>query len=101
MLYKGPFKCYVMFFSGNLTPTHPLVMLINNIVTLFSGKCDTPHPDLRYVTLEWPLNVITVIIIVLRSRFWRNCVNIIFIYDIIIVFMIIIHINSFITLLYY
>ena len=25
---EGPFKCYVMFFSGNLTPTHPLVTLI-------------------------------------------------------------------------
>ena len=24
-------------------------------VTLFSRKSDTPHPHLRYVTLEWPL----------------------------------------------
>ena len=24
-------------------------------VTLFSGKFDTPHPHLHYVTLEWPL----------------------------------------------
>ena len=25
---KGSFKCYVTFFPGNLTPTHPLVTLI-------------------------------------------------------------------------
>ena len=32
--FTGPFKCYVTIFSGNMTPSHPL---------------------LCYVTLEWPL----------------------------------------------
>ena len=27
-LGMGPFKCYIMLFSANLTPTHPLVTLI-------------------------------------------------------------------------
>ena len=27
-------------------------------VTLFSRKSDTPHPHLRYVTLEWPPDLI-------------------------------------------
>ena len=39
-----------------VAPTHPLVTLITlnlyTFVTLFSGKVDTPHPHLRYVTLE-------------------------------------------------
>ena len=31
---KGPFKCYVtLFFSGNWTPTHPLVTLITLNIT--------------------------------------------------------------------
>ena len=39
---------------------HPPPRNANNIehytfVTLFPGKSDTPHPHLRYVTLEWPL----------------------------------------------
>ena len=38
---------------------HPPPRNANNIehytfVTLFSRKSDTPHPHLRYVTLEWP-----------------------------------------------
>ena len=48
-------------FFANWTPTHPPPRNANNIehytlVTLFSGKSDTPHPHLRYVTLEWPLS---------------------------------------------
>ena len=30
---KGPFKCHVIFCSGNLTPTNPLEMLITVNVT--------------------------------------------------------------------
>ena len=45
-------------FSGNWTPTHPLVTLITlnltPVVTLFPRKFDTPL-TLRFVTLEWPL----------------------------------------------
>ena len=56
---KGSFKCYVTLFFCKLDP-HPSPRNANNIehytfVTLFSGKSDTPHPHLRYVTLEWPL----------------------------------------------
>ena len=56
----GPFKCYVTLFSWKLDP-HPPPRNANNIehytfVTLFSRKSDTPHPHLRYVTLEWPLS---------------------------------------------
>ena len=56
---RGPFKSYITLFSGNLTPT-PTPRNANNVepyifVTLFSGKSDTPHPLLRYVTLEGPL----------------------------------------------
>ena len=52
------FKCYVTLFSWKFDP-HPPPRYANNveqytIVTLFSGKADTPHPLLRYVTLEWP-----------------------------------------------
>ena len=55
---KGPFKCYVTLFFWKLDP-HPPPRNANNIehytfVTLFSRKSDTPHPHLRYVTLEWP-----------------------------------------------
>ena len=57
---KGPFKCYVTLFFWKLDP-HPPPRNANNIehytfVTLFSRKSDTPHPHLRYVTLEWPLS---------------------------------------------
>ena len=56
---KGPFKCYVTLIFWKLDP-HPPPRNANNIkhytfVTLFSRKSDTPHPHLRYVTLEWPL----------------------------------------------
>ena len=55
----GPFKWYVTLFFWKLDP-HPPPRNANNIehytfVTLFSRKSDTPHPHLRYVTLEWPL----------------------------------------------
>ena len=55
----GPFKCYVTLFFWKLDP-HPPPRNANNIehytfVTLFSRKSHTPHPHLRYVTLEWPL----------------------------------------------
>ena len=55
---QGPFKCYVTLFFWKLDP-HPPPRNANNIehytfVTLFSRKSDTPHPHLRYVTLEWP-----------------------------------------------
>ena len=58
---KGPFKCYVTLFFWKLDP-HPPPRNANNIehytfVTLFSRKSDTPHPHLRYVTLEWPLSL--------------------------------------------
>ena len=58
VITKGPFKCYVMLFSWKLDP-HPPPRNANNVepytfVTLFSRKFDTPHPHLRYVTLEWP-----------------------------------------------
>ena len=56
---RGPFKCYVTLFVWKLDP-HPPPRNANNIepytfVMLFPGKIDTPHPHLRYVTLEWPL----------------------------------------------
>ena len=59
ILGLGPFKCYVTLFFWKLDP-HPPPRNANNIeqytfVTLFSRKGDTPHPHLRYVTLEWPL----------------------------------------------
>ena len=43
-----------------LDRTHPPPRNSNNVepytfVTLFSGKADTPHTQLRYVTLEWHL----------------------------------------------
>ena len=52
-------KCYVTLFFCKLDP-HPPPRNANTIehytfVTLFPGKSDTPHPHLRYVTLEWPL----------------------------------------------
>ena len=55
----GPFKCYITLFFWKLDP-HPPLRNANNIehytfITLFSRKSDTPHPHLRYVTLEWPL----------------------------------------------
>ena len=55
---KGPFKCYIMLFSWKFDP-HPPSRNANNVepysfVTLFSWKADTPHPLLRYITLEWP-----------------------------------------------
>ena len=64
----GPFKCYVTLFFCKLDP-HPPPRNTNNIehylhytfVMLFPGKSDTPHPHLRYVTLEWPLYLITVL----------------------------------------
>ena len=48
-----------MLFSGKLDP-HPPPRNANNVepytfVTRFSGKVDTTHPHLHYVTLEWPL----------------------------------------------
>ena len=48
----------VTLFFWKLDP-HPPPRNANNIeyytfVTLFSRKSDTPHPHLRYVTLEWP-----------------------------------------------
>ena len=57
---KGTFKCYVTLFFCKLDP-HPPPRNANNIehytfITLFSGKSDTPHPHLHYVTLEWPPN---------------------------------------------
>ena len=56
---KGPFKCYVTLFFWKFDPHPP--RNANSIeyytfVTLFSRKSDTPHPHLRYVTLEWPLS---------------------------------------------
>ena len=59
MMCMGSFKCYVTLFSWKLDP-HPPPRNANNVepytfVTFSSGKCDTPHPHLRYVTLEWPL----------------------------------------------
>ena len=52
---KGPLKCYVTFFCGNWTPTHPLVTLITLNLTpskrVFPEKL-TPHPHLHYETLE-------------------------------------------------
>ena len=49
---------YVTLFVWKLDP-HPPPRNANNIepytfVMLFPGKIDTPHPHLRYVTLEWP-----------------------------------------------
>ena len=54
-------RCYVTLLSWKLDP-HPPPRNANNIehytfITLFSGKSDTPHPHLHYVTLEWPLYV--------------------------------------------
>ena len=62
---KGPFKCYVTLFFWKLDP-HPPLRNANNIehytfVMLFSRKSDTPHPHLRYITLEWPLRAIQVL----------------------------------------
>ena len=55
--YKGPFKWFITFFPGNLTPPPRNA---NNVepytfVTLFSGKPDTLKLPLCYVTLKWPL----------------------------------------------
>ena len=74
--YKGPFKCYVMLFSWNLDP-HPPPRNANNIepytfVTLFLGKIDTPHPYLRYVTLEWPLRPTTAISVQTTANHHQN-----------------------------
>ena len=54
----GPFKCYLTFFSWYLGPP-PTPHNANNIepytfIKLFYGNCDTPHPHLSYITLEWP-----------------------------------------------
>ena len=62
--WHGPFKCFVTLFSWKLD-THPPPRNANNIEaytfeTLFPGKVDTPHPHLRYVTLEWLLNGISI-----------------------------------------
>ena len=62
-IYK--IKCCVMFFSGNSTPTHPIVTLITLnrrpyiFITFFSGNSDTlpPPTALSYVTLEWPQTI--------------------------------------------
>ena len=49
----------IMFFSGNSTPTHPLVMLntLNrtSLDCFFHGILTPSHPLLCYVTLEWPI----------------------------------------------
>ena len=54
-------------FFWKLDP-HPPPRNANNIepytfVSLFPGKSDTPHPHLRYVTLEWPLSVSYLVLI--------------------------------------
>ena len=55
----GPLKGYGMPFSGNWTPTHPIVTLIMLNLTssyhVFPENLTLPH--LRYVTLEWPLYI--------------------------------------------
>ena len=76
--HVGPFKCYVTLFFWKLDP-HPPPRNANNIepctfVTLFPEKIDTPHPHLRYVTVEWPpcslgLNCLAALVVKLHASF--------------------------------